>query len=288
MRIACPQCTSEFTVPAGALTEKPREVRCSKCNNQWKVTINDALPDSGTGEPVAQQPASPPPMAPPMPAPAPQMAKPAPQPAPQTTGPAQMMAGTPMGNALAEAPAPLTASPLNDPNKLRGIAQEAAVDGDDGSVISKRNARIMWGSYSALVFVLLAGFLLSHKFVIAQFPGSAYYYSIVGLNKETIGRGLEITEPSIELEQTGNVKLYVAKGTIRNVTNEDINVPHIRAGYKDKKGNYLEQKWYFKPNDEIIGAGATISYTTQFTEIPEGAFSLVFVFVSDIEAENGL
>ncbi len=35
MLISCPECETSFTIPANALGEKGRKVKCSKCSNTW-------------------------------------------------------------------------------------------------------------------------------------------------------------------------------------------------------------------------------------------------------------
>ena len=35
MRITCPNCSAQFDVPEGAITEEGRKLRCSQCKHKW-------------------------------------------------------------------------------------------------------------------------------------------------------------------------------------------------------------------------------------------------------------
>ncbi len=58
---------------------------------------------------------------------------------------------------------------------------------------------------------------------------------MIGITKQSVGHGLVISEPTIESEQNGNVKVYVAKGLIKNSTNDENGCARNSRWIQDKK-----------------------------------------------------
>ncbi len=153
MRLACPNCAAEFTVPAGALSDKPRQVRCSKCNHQWQVTSKDALDDGAITDPNLAKPQA--------------FDMSAQGGAPISKIPDNnIMNNTPplntnMGANMGANMVGNNDAMMNDElQKSEPSLKDEALMENSGveSVISKRNARIMWSSYFILVILLAAGF----------------------------------------------------------------------------------------------------------------------------------
>jgi predicted Zn finger-like uncharacterized protein len=45
MLLACPSCHATFRVPAGAVKDAGRAVRCAKCRNEWHAFPHDLIPE---------------------------------------------------------------------------------------------------------------------------------------------------------------------------------------------------------------------------------------------------
>lgn len=150
--------------------------------------------------------------------------------------------------------------------------------------------RALAASFLALCFVLAAltvAALFMQSQIVAWLPAASRIYALVGLQPETLGRGLQILEPTPLKRVDRDDEVLVIAGEIRNTIDRAIAVPLMRASLLDQEGREL-RIWTFEADRTEIEPGQTASYKTEFRNPPAEAAKLDITFArpGDVEVAN--
>ena len=274
MNLICPSCQAKFLVESDQLGPKGRRVRCGDCAHTW---FQEPLAEE---TPAEEAPAS------------------APEPEPEPESAEIDYSET---EPLAEAPA-ASEPPLEDLT-----AEEAAVPeipeedagpmepipeglGDPGlrsrrayrrppSPPVERRSSLLLGWLLLLVVVagLSGGFYFGRQQIVEAAPGAVRLYALLGLTVSEVGKGLELRDVKSVRRLVDGESVIIIEGLVANVSEEDRQVPLMRASLLDSDGEELDQ-WTFSAQAEALPPGGTTAFETSMQNPPRaGNLSIDFV-----------
>lgn len=238
MIIACPSCTTRFSVKAAAFPAEGRKVRCARCSHVWHATMQEGEPTRAADRAVPTPAPTPPPQKPPEPVverrvetfdPAPSIDDPAPE--------------------LIWADAGL-------PERNR---------------VHARNN--LWAGVAAAVAVTALGMIYFRQSIVQTVPPLGPVFAAIGMPVDTTGLELQIEAQSMSESPSTGVTTLVVTGKIANVTSEDRPVPYIEATLLGKDKSELHS-WVFDPGVTVLKPGETHDFKQVLAQPPAETYQV--------------
>jgi len=308
MKITCPSCETNFSVPEAALGTRGRTLRCARCGHKWHQ-----LPPYVEDEVPLEMPAKAP------------LKKAAPAARPSVFEPpvedkefeessggglpgfnlnfggdgASFSFGASGGadsysDNLEEEDPSGPPEEIDDPfahiAELMGASPEPIPD-VFASPPPKPKPRRKGGAglWVLVIMILLAaagfGLYQLQEFVVDLIPGSAQVYEELGLRSEVVGAGLIFRNYSSERMVQENSEVLVVRGVIANSTDAIKEIPLLRlALYNDKT---LLQKKIISPPQQALDARGSVGFriTLEQPDPSANRFEVTFASARGPEAE---
>jgi predicted Zn finger-like uncharacterized protein len=235
MIIACPSCSTRFSVKATAFPAEGRKVRCARCSHVWHATMQEGEPTRAADR---VEPAPLPPQKPPEPVverrvehfdPAPPIDDPAPE--------------------LIWADAGL-------PERNRAHARNN-----------------LWAGIAAAVAVTGLGMIYFRESIVQTVPPLGPVFAAIGLPVDITGLELQIEAEAMSESASTGVTTLVVKGTIANVTSEERPVPYIEATLLGKDKSELHS-WVFDPGITTLKPGETHDFKQVLAQPPAETYQV--------------
>lgn len=263
MNLICPSCGAVFLVEPEQLGSAGRRVRCGDCRHIWRqgANIEDLAGGRATAADSAAEQAA-----------AKAVAEPF---APSDAG-----VGKPP-----KAAEPVKAEP---PAEAAPEAEEAGF----GERVSRRafskparpqpkqprvSLAVGWAIYAVVVIGLASGFYYGRAPLVAMVPEMTRLYDLIGLQDEAIEFGLELREVKSVRRLIDGERVVVIEGLVVNLTDQDREVPSLRASVTDADGVELD-RWIFQAESASLPPGGTTGFETVAKNPPrEGSLDIEFV-----------
>ncbi|RED45058.1 MJ0042-type zinc finger domain-containing protein [Aestuariispira insulae] len=297
MILSCPNCATKFKVNPNAIPPEGRSVKCAKCSHRWHADPEPqataapaaaAPPAAPAPTAAAAPPPPPPPVAPPEPEPEPEPAPPpppppaaAPEPEPEPEPEAPSAEDAPMEEDLPPPPPPEPHLEIGDdlpPIPPEGFQPQRASGRTDS-----KGPLIAWAALGVFIVVFgILGYFLRFGLV-ESYPPLKKVYTSLGIEISILGNGLDLPQPTVDREITGEETTLVISGTATNVTDEPIVIPKIK-GILLNTQNEAIHVWVFEAINTEALPGESVAYETRVVNPPRGAVNLNVTFVTDEEA----
>ena len=263
MIISCPACQTRFNVPAKALGEAGRKVRCANCGDSWHQMPEEDAP-------------------PPAPAPAPAPSDAA---APEPTDPieddnesVEEDDNGPDVEAAPPAPEKAKADGKADSKSARRAKSRAGRAADDDG--GKRG----WVGWLVLILVLAGigsgGFFYQGK-IVELWPPAGQLYDMIGLSLENGDGpekfGLSIQNVKWEHKREKGKPVLVVKGEVTNTSEKPQSVPRLRVIILDDHDRRLF-RWTVTTAKNTLEPSEATKFSTRLANPPDGARSLAVTF----------
>ena len=248
MIVACPNCTTRFSVKAETLGEVGRKVRCSKCGKEW---IQPPITPGQVAPALLETPSksafnsltSPDPIA-----------SPATQIHSSETATNQTLQGL-LHNSVKKNGNENTSPPLN--------STQAA---------QKTNKNIFgwagWGGLVTVLILLLTASILMRDRLIDILRDTTHLYAIISKSPPDPLEGLEIKGIDLRWERKDGIVILNIKGQIFNLSQLEKFSQKIQVVLLDANDKKLVQ-WSFEPVPDYISPGGYIDFQTLIREPPE-------------------
>jgi len=285
MIITCPNCDSEYDILETALGEVGREVKCAKCNEKWFAKPDgfdtpvddtpeeegmDAEPDS-IEEPPAEEPQE--------------------EPQLEEQESDELNAEERVAEEQdPEEPKDSLDALLAEDGEEEGIDIPDSVkpiqDEQIGNAVAPKSLSAKMAGYGAalLIFGLLIGYIFTNKNeIIGAWLPAAAFYEMAGFPAKLKGEGLVVESLSATvLKNKQQQDVLVVKGRVVNLTDSAIEVPKMEAKMRTTNGDGAET-WVIDPPVEIIAAGESFSFTTDYPGVPKEIGSLNLAFIPTLK-----
>jgi predicted Zn finger-like uncharacterized protein len=254
MIVTCPNCSTHFKVPEGALGTKGRNMKCARCSHVWRA-----------------------------------MAQPMVDEVPLESPPAKTKRGLPLDDVTArmfadqEAAGDIALAEIESLG-LSGEGEERLQEEEDpfaemSDLMRARRPESMPDMYEARVpkparrkggiilwivflFILLAaiafGLYYLQDRIIDRFPGLAKYYDMAGVRQEDVGVGLNFRNYNSERLVQDNNEVLIVRGVIANTTGQKKDIPLLRLALYN--GANLLQEKVVAPPQPTLDAKATVGF----------------------------
>ena len=126
-----------------------------------------------------------------------------------------------------------------------------------------------------LIVVGIIAAVVARASVVALFPPSARFYSLVGLSVLPPGGGLDIRKTTPRRDVENGVPVLIVEGEIANVANVAIDVPKLKVTLNDSDDNVV-QSWTFTVAEPRLMPGASEPFRTSIQR-PSTSATKVFV-----------
>lgn len=300
MRAICPTCDTAYTIPDERIGAQGRKVRCVKCGEQWRVTLDDegAFPATFEASPAPPSPA----VARPVEAPT---AIDDPESAPidedhwasvaqhfesggadetsETTAVDRRDDDAPTPKPEAAPKAPAAAAPARRLLRLPDIRLRLKPRLPRPKFTLPRMPAAVTRAtpfFGPLVFVtallVVAGLVGFRTRIVAAAPGLAGFYAMVGMDVNL--RGLTFGPIETLREIDNGQPVLVVEGTLANPTKQERDVPALRFALRDADTQEL-YAWSIDPKAAVIAAGDSLRYRTRLVAPPDRATDLQVRFV---------
>ncbi len=279
MNLTCPSCDATFRVEPAQLGPAGRRVRCGDCRHTWRQ------------EAAAEDPA-------PVPAPEPEPEPAADPAAEQAAAKAAAEPFAPSDAGGGEGAKPAKPAKPAEPTKPEAPAAAApgAAPGAEEAASAERVSRrafskparpqprqprvslaVGWAIYAVVLIGLVSGFYYGRAPLVAMVPEMTRLYDLVGLKDEAFELGLELREVKSVRRLIEGERVVVIEGQVVNVSNEDRQVPPLRASVTDADGVELD-RWIFQAESASLAPGGSTRFET-VAKIPprEGNLGIEFV-----------
>ena len=238
MRITCPNCTSGYDVPDGAIGPTGRKVRCRACGASWHQPGQEA--SGGPADPILAGPAS-------LPTPA-------------------------AGQAI---PISVTRTEPSPPDIPPPIVEIVPADPLANAAPSTVRRASIKGPFLALGLVLLA-LLLGGAIALITF-GPGQVATGLGLSDRRVPLGIAITRQPDWRMIAGGSELFAVSGRIWNPTQEEQAIPDIRAELKDAAGKTV-YSWTITRPQARLAAGKSIDFDAAAVDVPRTSSKIAVSF----------
>lgn len=287
MNLTCPSCSATFRVEPAQLGPAGRRVRCGDCRHTWhqEAIGEDQAPPPAPAAALAPEPAA-------DPAAEQAAAKAAAEPfAPSDAGAGE----APEPSKPAEPETAAETAPGAAPGAASGAAPEAAPEAEEagsGERVSRRafskparpqakqpqvSLAVGWAIYAVVVIGLVSGFYYGRAPLVAMVPEMTRLYDLVGLKEAAFELGLELRDVKSVRRLIDGERVVVIEGLIVNVSNEDRQVPSLRASVTDADGVELD-RWIFQAESASLAPGDSTGFETVAKNPPrEGNLGIEFV-----------
>ena len=247
MILTCPACQTRFNVPAKALGEAGRKVRCSSCGDIWHQM------------PVAEDAPTPPP----------------PEPDVDEFGIED------------EASAPNGGEDWDEHGDDGDGDEEAAEGDDDAADAALPKAVKAPGgrggglaAWLILIFILAGvgtgGYLFQEK-IVAFWPPASQLYAMAGLCAEEEKFGLAIQNVKWEHKQEKSKPVLLVRGEVANISDQPQSVPRLRVVILDEHDRRLF-RWTVTTAKNSLNPGQATNFSTRLANPPADARSLAVTF----------
>lgn len=268
MRLSCPECGSKFKVPAKALGESGRKLRCSKCAHEWfQAPMPPDLSDKVKGKSKTKAGAKPK-------AKAKSKPKAAPEPEVEVDLPDEPDvddAGAEFGDLRADRDSDLDPPPLGDLSRFRGGRRPER---------SRRRPPIALLVLAASALAIPAILYAARDSLVEAWGASALLYDTLGAHVLVPGEGLVLQNVYVQRRQEGNVPLLVVIGEIRNPTGQPRTLPALRGTVLDAHGAAL-QSWLFTAENPKVLAGDVGRFQSELAAPPGEASKVNVTFTNE-------
>ena len=235
MIIACPSCTTRFTVKAAAFPAEGRKVRCARCGHVWHAVMQEGMPTRAADR------AEPPLPLPPKP------------PEPVVERRVEHFEPTPS----IDDPAPeLIWADAGLPERNR---------------VHARNN--LWAGIAAAVAVTFLGMIYFRESIAQTIPALGPVFAAIGLPVDTTGLDLQIEAHSMTESASTGVTTLVVTGKIANVTSEERPVPYIEATLLGKDKSELHS-WVFDPGVTTLKPGESHDFKQVLAQPPSDTYQV--------------
>ena len=247
MIVACPNCTTRFSVKAGTLGEVGRKVRCSKCGKEWiqlPITpgqVAPVLPET-LSKSAFNFLTSPDPIA-----------SPATQTHSSETATNQTFQGL-LHNSAKKNGNENTSPPLNSTRAAQ-----------------KTNKNIFawagWGGLVTVLILLLTASILMRDRLIDLLPDTTHLHAIISKSPPDPLEGLEIKGIDLRWERKDGIVILNIKGQIFNLSQLEKSSQEIQVVLLDANEKKLVQ-WSFEPVRDYISPGGYVDFQTLIRDPP--------------------
>jgi hypothetical protein len=140
-----------------------------------------------------------------------------------------------------------------------------------------------WALYAVVVIGLASGFYYGRAPLVAMVPQMTRLYDLVGLKDEAFEKsealefGLDLRDQKWVTRLIDGERVLVAEGLVVNLSNQDRQVPPLRASLINAEEVVLDS-WTFKAESASLAPGATTRFETVAKNPPrEGKLWIDFV-----------
>lgn len=280
MILTCPACDTKYVVKDGAIPPAGRQVRCASCKHSWH---QDPEPTLAEQESVAVDFGGPPP-------PAPDFAAEPVAEVPDQADADAMVAETPEPVVEEEADSgwtvPMSPEPVDaEPAQYEEVPEaEQATPVEPAEWRAPETAEEEFASYSPIggeeepgrrwPLLLLLVVLIAAAAAAFWFLAPAEWKVRAGI----AGAGatplqLMITTSDRQPLESGN-ELVAISGRVINPTDQEQNVPPIRAELRDKQTNAVVHRWTIAPPARVLAPRSSASFNSAEVDVPKGGDEL--------------
>lgn len=234
MIVSCPDCQTHYQIDGASLEPSGRRVRCQNCEVVWFQ------------EPVAETP----------------------QKAPQNdpVAPAEDVAEPDNGDdeqrALDDKPPQVDIE--TEAARLMAISQKARQKQQDKKTRTK-TALGGWMLLAACVSAFIASGVFWRKPIVKLFPAAAELYAAVWLPVNV--RGIEFKNITLAKKFENGVPVLTIRGELANITDENIIVPRLRFGLRNRTNQELYH-WTMKINLKTLPPAGRAKFVTRLASPP--------------------
>lgn len=140
------------------------------------------------------------------------------------------------------------------------------------------------GLFLIMVLTGLTGFVFQKDIMVA-YPPSMKVYSMLGMDPDILGHGLDIPQPLAEHELVDDKRQLIVSGEIVNATDEIKEVPTLKGELLNAQGDVLFV-WTFEVDQKEVLPGEAGKYETRVKSMPRGATGIKVTFISPEELEE--
>lgn len=259
MKLACPECSQQFSVPDNAIGPKGRKLRCSKCSHEWHQTMG-MLEENKAPKPAA------------------------PAPAPQTDAPKHdeedVVPFARFGSGEANPEAQTTFENDDKEEDHEGVFGAPPIPRSriPLSRPPKRRRKGIVAAGTALVMLVMFGILFGARgSLVAAWPPIDRLYSSMGLGVPVIGEALVIQNVAAWRKADGSIELLVIKGEIRNPTEQMQTVPTLAGKLTGSRGDIM-QEWLFRAENQVMLPGEKTSFEYELPQPGADAAEVTITF----------
>jgi len=286
MLIACPNCSTSYTIDSASLGPAGRTVRCARCKSTWFA--GGAATVAGEAELVSTGVLRPDQM---------------PQPVDRGVVPEQqdVEAAEPTATPSEIAPSPeKIAEPVTIANApplapIDPPAPEAGSESDEIENFAARRKRLQArrkearrsSHWTALVLVLLAfnvALVGARSEVVRFLPQTASLFSAIGLPVNL--RNLKFENMRISKDTQDSLSSLVIEGTIVSISSKPTEVPRLRFAARGATGQEI-YTWTSMPGRSILDPGEKLDFRSRLVSPPASATDVVVRFSNLQDAAAG-
>ncbi len=261
MIVTCPQCSTNFKVPEGALGTKGRTMKCARCGHVWRAQPPEAVAPLFDEIPLE--------------APATANLR---QSLPRDEVTERMLSDLEMAGDLALAEIDASgfggegsdrlSEDADDPfaemsELMRARTPETMPDmfipRPPKPAPRRRGGGFLWLVVAIILLTATAlGLFYGQEKLIEYWPGLAKYYEMAGYREEVVGAGLSFRNYTTERLPQDNNEVLIVRGVIANATGQHKDLPMLQLALYN--GPTLLQQKIFAPPQPALDPNATVGF----------------------------